>query len=125
MLSFLWLFQVGEFDKLLSVSAWKRNLPSPKIRGEVTDWATSASTKCAVLDCLRDPAAWATRLPVKSRPPFSDIPLGASGRGRFIDSRTRSALLAAGHVSSMIGGLFVYNHKGEVLISRIYRDDVR
>lgn len=24
----------------------------------------------------------------------------------------------------MIGGLFVYNHKGEVLISRIYRDDV-
>lgn len=25
----------------------------------------------------------------------------------------------------MIGGLFVYNHKGEVLISRIYRDDVR
>ncbi|VDN44139.1 unnamed protein product [Gongylonema pulchrum] len=27
--------------------------------------------------------------------------------------------------TSMIGGLFVYNHKGEVLISRIYRDDVR
>ncbi|EPB65899.1 hypothetical protein ANCCEY_15023, partial [Ancylostoma ceylanicum] len=25
---------------------------------------------------------------------------------------------------AMIGGLFVYNHKGEVLISRIYRDDV-
>lgn len=25
----------------------------------------------------------------------------------------------------MIGGLFVYNHKGEVLISRIYRDDIR
>uniref|UniRef100_A0A0K0EV70 AP-50 (inferred by orthology to a D. melanogaster protein) n=2 Tax=Strongyloides TaxID=6247 RepID=A0A0K0EV70_STRVS len=24
----------------------------------------------------------------------------------------------------MLGGLFVYNHKGEVLISRIYRDDV-
>lgn len=24
----------------------------------------------------------------------------------------------------MIGGLFVYNHKGEVLISRLYRDDV-
>ncbi|RZF37087.1 hypothetical protein LSTR_LSTR012579 [Laodelphax striatellus] len=26
--------------------------------------------------------------------------------------------------SSMIGGLFVYNHKGEVLISRVYRDDI-
>lgn len=24
----------------------------------------------------------------------------------------------------MIGGLFIYNHKGEVLISRTYRDDV-
>jgi AP-2 complex subunit mu-1 len=24
----------------------------------------------------------------------------------------------------MIGGLFIYNHKGEVLISRVYRDDV-
>lgn len=24
----------------------------------------------------------------------------------------------------MIGGLFMYNHKGEVLISRIYRDDI-
>uniref|UniRef100_A0AC34GPM8 MHD domain-containing protein n=1 Tax=Panagrolaimus sp. ES5 TaxID=591445 RepID=A0AC34GPM8_9BILA len=26
--------------------------------------------------------------------------------------------------AGMIGGLFVYNHKGEVLISRIYRDDI-
>lgn len=26
--------------------------------------------------------------------------------------------------SKMIGGLFVYNHKGEVLISRVYRDDI-
>lgn len=25
---------------------------------------------------------------------------------------------------TMIGGLFVYNHKGEVLISRVYRDDI-
>lgn len=25
---------------------------------------------------------------------------------------------------NMIGGLFVYNHKGEVLISRVYRDDI-
>lgn len=24
----------------------------------------------------------------------------------------------------MIGGFFVYNHKGEVLISRVYRDDI-
>ena len=24
----------------------------------------------------------------------------------------------------MIGGLFMYNHKGEVLISRIFRDDI-
>ena len=24
----------------------------------------------------------------------------------------------------MIGGLFCYNHKGEVLISRVYRDDI-
>ena len=24
----------------------------------------------------------------------------------------------------MIGGLFIYNHKGEILISRIYRDDI-
>ncbi len=24
----------------------------------------------------------------------------------------------------MIGGLFIYNHKGEVLISRMYRDDI-
>lgn len=24
----------------------------------------------------------------------------------------------------MIGGLFIYNHKGEVLISRVYRDDI-
>lgn len=24
----------------------------------------------------------------------------------------------------MIGGIFIYNHKGEVLISRTYRDDV-
>ena len=30
-------------------------------------------------------------------------------------------LLSAG---AMIGGLFVYNHKGEVLISRVYRDDI-
>merc|ERR1712027_276026 len=25
---------------------------------------------------------------------------------------------------AMIGGLFIYNHKGEVLISRVYRDDI-
>ena len=25
---------------------------------------------------------------------------------------------------TMIGGLFIYNHKGEVLISRVYRDDI-
>ncbi|MPC34227.1 AP-2 complex subunit mu [Portunus trituberculatus] len=24
----------------------------------------------------------------------------------------------------MLGGLFIYNHKGEVLISRVYRDDI-
>ena len=24
----------------------------------------------------------------------------------------------------MIGGLFCYNHKGEVLISRVFRDDI-
>ena len=24
----------------------------------------------------------------------------------------------------MIGGLFIYNHKGEVLISRVYRDEI-
>lgn len=24
----------------------------------------------------------------------------------------------------MIGGIFIYNHKGEVLISRVYRDDI-
>ena len=24
----------------------------------------------------------------------------------------------------MIGGLFIYNHKGEVLISRVFRDDI-
>lgn len=24
----------------------------------------------------------------------------------------------------MIGGLFIYNHKGEVLISRLYRNDI-
>ena len=24
----------------------------------------------------------------------------------------------------MIGGLFIYNHKGEVLISRLYRSDI-
>lgn len=28
------------------------------------------------------------------------------------------------HLPAMIGGLFVYNHKGEVLISRVYRDDI-
>lgn len=27
-------------------------------------------------------------------------------------------------IATMIGGLFVYNHKGEVLISRVYRDDI-
>merc|ERR1712214_214311 len=27
-------------------------------------------------------------------------------------------------VGAMIGGLFIYNHKGEVLISRVYRDDI-
>jgi hypothetical protein len=37
---------------------------------------------------------------------------------RFILPKTDARLL------TMIGGLFVYNHKGEVLISRIYRDDV-
>lgn len=26
--------------------------------------------------------------------------------------------------ATMIGGLFIYNHKGEVLISRVYRDDI-
>jgi hypothetical protein len=26
--------------------------------------------------------------------------------------------------TEMIGGVFMYNHKGEVLISRIYRDDI-
>lgn len=25
---------------------------------------------------------------------------------------------------AMIGGVFVYNHKGEVLISRVFRDDI-
>ena len=25
---------------------------------------------------------------------------------------------------TMLGGLFIYNHKGEVLISRVYRDDI-
>ena len=34
----------------------------------------------------------------------------------------------SGHSQSssptMIGGLFIYNHKGEVLISRVYRDDI-
>ncbi|KRY73741.1 AP-2 complex subunit mu, partial [Trichinella pseudospiralis] len=39
-------------------------------------------------------------------------------------------LQAGGFISSlsfqlkMIGGLFIYNHKGEVLVSRIYRDDI-
>ena len=27
-------------------------------------------------------------------------------------------------LGKMIGGLFIYNHKGEVLISRVYRDDI-
>ena len=27
-------------------------------------------------------------------------------------------------LQKMIGGLFIYNHKGEVLISRVYRDDI-
>ena len=26
--------------------------------------------------------------------------------------------------ANMIGGLFIYNHKGEVLISRVFRDDI-
>ncbi|KRX92104.1 AP-2 complex subunit mu, partial [Trichinella pseudospiralis] len=39
-------------------------------------------------------------------------------------------LQAGGFISAlsfqlkMIGGLFIYNHKGEVLVSRIYRDDI-
>lgn len=36
----------------------------------------------------------------------------------FFSSYQQGALL------KMIGGLFVYNHKGEVLISRVYRDDI-
>lgn len=30
----------------------------------------------------------------------------------------------AWRAATMIGGLFIYNHKGEVLISRVYRDDI-
>lgn len=33
-------------------------------------------------------------------------------------------VLSFSQSSKMIGGLFVYNHKGEVLISRVYRDDI-
>ncbi len=27
-------------------------------------------------------------------------------------------------ILNMIGGVFIYNHKGEVLISRVFRDDI-
>lgn len=37
---------------------------------------------------------------------------------------TRSARVETNQSQNMIGGLFVYNHKGEVLISRVYRDDI-
>ena len=38
-------------------------------------------------------------------------PVAASARPRAVCAK-------------MIGGLFIYNHKGEVLISRVYRDDI-
>ena len=34
------------------------------------------------------------------------------------------ALVPTSCLVIMIGGLFCYNHKGEVLISRVYRDDI-
>ena len=37
------------------------------------------------------------------------------------DKDTSIKFVAGG---AMIGGLFIYNHKGEVLISRVYRDDI-
>jgi len=43
---------------------------------------------------------------------------------RLFLSIWRICRLKARWVEIMIGGLFIYNHKGEVLISRVYRDDI-
>ena len=49
------------------------------------------------------------------------IDRGADGRLTSPDGG--AAPLVPGS-ANMIGGLFCYNHKGEVLISRVYRDDI-
>lgn len=49
----------------------------------------------------------------------------------FINALTHSSYTHGADVfmlyyraTRMLGGLFIYNHKGEVLISRVYRDDI-
>jgi len=44
--------------------------------------------------------------------------------GGRIRSKDTSIKFVADARDAMIGGLFIYNHKGEVLISRVYRDDI-
>ena len=34
------------------------------------------------------------------------------------------SVIARGIGDVMIGGVFVYNHKGEVMVSRVYRDSI-
>ncbi len=44
----------------------------------------------------------------------------------FVSNTTDTMAVRSVHPPdfTMIGGVFVYNHKGEVLISRVYRDNV-
>lgn len=54
---------------------------------------------------------------------WSVVLVVSSPPGGFLQ-KPRTFTVLSGCSKTMIGGLFIYNHKGEVLISRIFRDDV-
>ena len=54
----------------------------------------------------------------------SSSPTPSSSPPPLPSSSSPPPLLSPSSQCTMIGGVFVYNHKGEVLISRVYRDNV-
>lgn len=60
-------------------------------------------------------------------PPFSFLCFPSCCRPISVSSQAGFGYTMASwdwEAAIMIGGLFIYNHKGEVLISRVYRDDI-
>ncbi|KAA0190076.1 AP-2 complex subunit mu, partial [Fasciolopsis buskii] len=68
-------------------------------------------------------ALWSGTGLVSSIGRWSVVLVVSSPPGGFLQ-KPRTFTVLSGCSKTMIGGLFIYNHKGEVLISRIFRDDV-